>query len=593
MSTPLAARHRLAVAVLTAVPAAAYVTYGLVQYATFRVGTFDLVIFDQAVRSYAHLHLGVSPVKGVQDGFGPAFSVLGDHWSPVIAVLAPLYWIYDGPQDLLVAQGVLFALAVPPLWSFTRRICAASISGAPAVSGSGAPAPGAPAPALRPLALRPSPAPALPPPGVPAGPPPGIGGPVVAAYLVAAAYALSWPIAAAVATGFHEVAFVPVLTAIFFERLAAGRIRTAVAAALALLLVKEDMGLLVAGFGLFLLAARGPRFSRWAPGHPLAGRHRVTLGAGLVAGGIAAMLLATYVLRPVFGGRAGYYWAYWSLGGNARLAAEHALRDPLMAARLALTPSVKLTTMLWLAGVLLLLPLLSPITLAALPLLAERMLASSQPNWWGTTFQYNAFVEMVLVCAAADGAARIAGWAARSRRTAVRRGRPGRAGTGRGAAAGEPARWQVVVTALVCATAMAVLPRFALASLASPGFYDRDRQMQAEAAADATVPRGVTVDAAQMLGPQLSGRDTVLLWGPAATSAAWIVAQADYTYPFRSLPGQRAQIGDLERRGYQVAFRRDGYLVLHRPPGRPGHKPGAGPPGPDARALAWGACRPL
>ena len=114
---------------------------------------------------------------------------------------------------------------------------------------------------------------------------------------------------------------------------------------------------------------------------------------------------------------------------------------------------------------------------------------------------------------------------------------------------------------------MAVLPRFALASLATPGFYSRDRQMQAEAAADAAVPRGVTVDAAQMLGPQLSGRDTVLLWGPGATSAAWIVAQAHYTYPFRSLPGQRAQIGDLERRGYQVAFRRDGYLVLHRPPG--------------------------
>ena len=432
MITPRAARHRLAVAVLTAVPAAAYITYGLVQYATFRVGTFDLVIFDQAARSYAHLHLGVSPVKGVQDGFGPAFSVLGDHWSPVIAVLAPLYWIYDGPQDLLVAQGVLFALAVPSLWSFTRRICAAPVSaapvpGAPAGSGSGGPAvPG-------------SGGPAVPGSGGPAVP--GSRGPAVAAYLVAAAYALSWPIAAAVATGFHEVAFVPVLTAVFFERLAAGRIRTALAAALALLLVKEDTGLLVAGFGLFLLAARGSRFSRWAPDHPLAGRHRITLGAGLVVGGIAAMLVATYVLRPAFGGRAGYYWAYWSLGGNARLAAEHALRDPLMAARLAITPSVKLTTMMWLAGVVLFLPLLSPITLAALPLLAERMLASSQPNWWGTTFQYNAFVEMVLVCAAADGAARIAGWAARSRRTAEGRGRPARGGALAGC--GEPAagRW--------------------------------------------------------------------------------------------------------------------------------------------------------
>ena len=520
MSRPRAARHRLAVAVLTAAAAAAYTTYGLVQYATFRVGTFDLVIFDQAVRSYAHFRPGISPVKGVQDGFGPAFSVLGDHWSPAIVLLAPLYWLYDGPQNLIVAQGVLFALAVPPLWAFTRRVCA-------------------------------SPA---------------------AAYLAAGAYAVSWPVAEAVAAGFHEVAFVPVLTAVFLERLAAGRIGTALGAAFALLFVKEDMGLLVAGFGLFLLAARGARFACWAPGHPLARRrYRIILGGCLITGGIAAMLLATYVLRPAFGGRAGYYWAYWSLGGNARLAAGHLLRDPLAAARLAVTPPVKLTTMAWLAGVLLFLPLLSPLTLAALPLLAERMLASSQPNWWGTAYQYNAFVEMVLVCAAVDGAARIA-WAARARArhtVAPAQARepsiPSGPSTPRGPA--RACRWAVIVTGLACAAALATVPRFALASLATPGFYGRDSQMRAEAAADATVPAGVTVDAAQMLGPQLSGRDTVLLWGPSAASAAWIVAQTHYTYPFPSLSGQRAQLGDLERRGYQVAFRRGGYLVLHRPSG--------------------------
>ena len=552
MSRPRAARHRLAVAAAAAAAAAAYITYGLVQYATFRVGTFDLVIFDQAVRSYAHFHPGIAPVKGVQDGFGPAFSVLGDHWSPVIALLAPLYWLHDGPQDLIVAQGVLLALAVPPLWAFTRRVC-----GSPA-----------------------------------------------AAYLAVVAYAVSWPVAEAVAAGFHEVAFVPVLTAVFLERLAAGRIRTALAAAFALLFVKEDMGLLVAGFGLFLLAARGARFARWAPGHPLARRgRRILLAGGLVIGGIAATALATYVLRPAFGGRAGYYWAYWSLGGNARLAAGHVLRDPLAAARLAITPEVKATTMAWLAGVLLFLPLLSPITLAALPLLAERMLASSQPNWWGTTYQYNAFIEMVLVCAAVDGAARIAGWAARARaRRAMVTAAVGEPGTPSGPSSpnsrdapsspsspdaprspvspgsisrlggpdglGEaawPGRWAAIITGLACAAALAVVPRFALASLATPGFYGRDGQMRAAAAADAEVPPGVTVDAAQMLGPQLSGRDTVLLWGPSATSAAWIVAQTRYTYPFLSLPSQRARIGDLERRGYQVDFRRGGYLVLHRP----------------------------
>jgi len=91
---------------------------------------------------------------------------------------------------------------------------------------------------------------------------------------------------------------VPVATAVFAERLAAGRIRAALAAAAALLLVKEDMGLLVMGFGLFLLAARGDRFARWAPGHPLAARrNRIAVGAGLALGGAAATLLATFVLR--------------------------------------------------------------------------------------------------------------------------------------------------------------------------------------------------------------------------------------------------------------------------------------------------------
>lgn len=45
--------------------------------------SFDLGIFEQAVRSYAEGHLPVSEVKG------PDFPVLGDHFSPVLALIAP------------------------------------------------------------------------------------------------------------------------------------------------------------------------------------------------------------------------------------------------------------------------------------------------------------------------------------------------------------------------------------------------------------------------------------------------------------------------------------------------------------------------
>src|SRR5262249_59069871 len=111
----------VAVWLLTALTAVGYSVFALARYHTFQTGSYDLVIFDQAVRSYAHFRPGISIIKGLHNGFGPHFSVLGDHWSPILAVLAPLYWLFDGPQTLLVAQAVLFALAIPPIWVFTRR----------------------------------------------------------------------------------------------------------------------------------------------------------------------------------------------------------------------------------------------------------------------------------------------------------------------------------------------------------------------------------------------------------------------------------------------------------------------------------------
>lgn len=42
--------------------------------------------------------------------------VLGDHFSPIDAVLAPLYWIYNSPIDLRIAQ----AVAMVPYFSFGR-----------------------------------------------------------------------------------------------------------------------------------------------------------------------------------------------------------------------------------------------------------------------------------------------------------------------------------------------------------------------------------------------------------------------------------------------------------------------------------------
>ncbi|HEY6499266.1 MAG TPA: DUF2079 domain-containing protein [Streptosporangiaceae bacterium] len=480
--------HWRGVTVLTAVAAVINVADALIRFRRFLSTTFDLVIFDQGVRGYAHFSAPVSIARGVADGGTAHFVLLSDHWSPILAVLAPLYWLHDGPATLLVAQGVLFALAIPPLWVFTAR------------------------------ELGPR-----------------------AAYCVAAAYALSLPIMAAVTFDFHEVAFVPVLTAVMAERFQAGRRWPGIAAAVALLLVKEDMGLLVAGFGVYLLLTR----RRWT-------------GLGLVIGGLLATWLASHVLIPAFGGSATFYWAYGQFGPGVGSAAGNIVTHPLHALHVLVTPGVKVRTMVGLLVPLGFLALASPLVLAAVPLLAERMLASGYPLWWQAKFQYDAFIVMILFLAAVDGAARL-------QRRWRREGwhLPDAGFRGHRVRDWPPA---TVWAAVVLIAALAYLPFSPFGQLLHPKYYMVNPRMAAADAAVAHVPSGAEVEAANNIGPHLSGRDTVLLLDGTPRWAPWVVADTTgLDFPFCT-PRQQAQdVAYLKAHGYQQVFADDGYVVLHRP----------------------------
>jgi uncharacterized membrane protein len=555
-----------AVWVLTALVAAGYNVFALGQYYTFRTSADDLLIFDEAVRSYAHFHLGRSLFFGFHENFGPNFSLLGDHWSPVLIALVPLYWLFNSPITLLVVQAVLFALAIPPLWVFTRRAFGGDRKA------------------------------------------------TVAAYLVSVAYAVSWPLASALAFQFHEVAFAPVLMAVTLERIQAGRLRTALIAIVGLLLVKEDMGLFVAGIGAFLLVSR-----------TRVDRQRLVAMA-FIAGGVFYTWLATDVLIPAFGGKPNWYWSYSALGNNVPQAAWHVVTHPFGSLEMMFTPDVKFQTMLWLFGAFCFLPLLSPISLATIPLLAERMLANTAPNWWETSFHYNAYLVVVLVCAAVDGAARLDRWVAWARqRLAARNATAATAATA--APASKPASLATADTAtpdgsappdqatagtvaatasdapeqapagrkprlawarrlvtplpdgggavaLFCAAALCLVglylvPKFAYEPALHPSFYHRTANMKAAAAADATVPSGVDVEAVPFLGSQLSPRDTVALWdgdgGTPAMWAPWVVANIrQKQFSWHTVAEQKQRVAFLEQHGYQVVFKRKGYVVLHR-----------------------------
>ena len=482
------------VAALTAATASVYTVFEIEQQRHFQTAGYDLGIFDQAIRGYAHLHAPISLMKGVHNGFGTHFSELGDHFSPIIAAVAPVYRVFPSAVTLLVVQGLLFAASLPSIWLFSRR---------------------------------------------------ALGRP--AAYLITAAYALAWGLQAAMAADFHEIAFAVPLLAIAIERLDAGRLRAAVTAALLLLLVKEDFGLVVALFGLIV----GLRTRRWR------------LAGILAFVGIATTVLADRFLIPAFGGKAGYYWDYYAALGSGPLdAAWHVLRHPLWTLHLMVTPQAKLRLLTWLFAPLGFMPLGSSFVLLTLPLLAERLL-SDNPNHWTLTHQYTAPLVPILTLAAVDTVAKIRRALEPQRSTAARtsisrlRGHAGRLAWTVG-----PAYAMGIL--VVAVWAVGRMPFDQLTKSGVTQSWHTTSYDQARQAAVDVVPNGARVEASNDLAPHLVDRAQVMLLDATPHDAPWVVFDTG-NIEFPMTPqAQDTRSSWLLSHGYQQVFSRDSIVVYHR-----------------------------
>ncbi|MER6157197.1 DUF2079 domain-containing protein [Streptomyces sp. NPDC001868] len=217
--------------VLAVVLFVAYAAVSVGRYLRMGTRSYDLGIYEQAIRAYAHFQAPIVELKG------PGYSVLGDHFSPVIMLLAPFYRVFPSPVTLLVIQAALFALsAVPVTRAATRALGRA-----------------------RGLAL-----------GV--------------------AYGLSWGLQNAVDFDFHEICFAVPLIAFSLEALLRRRWRAALLWGLPLVLVKEDQGLTLAMIAV-VVALRARRHGA-SPVVPYA--------LGVAAFGAVATLLTFTMIIPAF-----------------------------------------------------------------------------------------------------------------------------------------------------------------------------------------------------------------------------------------------------------------------------------------------------
>jgi uncharacterized membrane protein len=193
---------------------AAYLPISVFRYLRLDPTSWDLGIFTEYVKQYAHLHAPIVDVRA------PGYNLLGDHFHPIVALIAPFFRVFPTPVTLLVAQALLAAVSVIPV----------SRAGADLL-GTGA------------------------------------------GRAIGAAYGFSWGLQQMVNYDFHEIAFAVPLLACSLSALVRGRMRAAVWWALPLVFVKEDQGFTIAAIGIlmavvyreritgFLLAAWGLAWS--------------------------------------------------------------------------------------------------------------------------------------------------------------------------------------------------------------------------------------------------------------------------------------------------------------------------------------------
>lgn len=158
---------------------------------------WDLGFFDQLIWQASRGRVNfVSTIGNI--------NILGDHFQPVLYLLAPLYWIWDDVRVLLVAQAFLVASAGIPLYLLAKKKLGHGF----------------------------------------------IGLAVVAAYLLFPGTQFT------ITNEFHQSAFTPLFLSLGLYWIETGRERKGLAALLGLLLIKEELALLVAALGLMYLLIR-------------------------------------------------------------------------------------------------------------------------------------------------------------------------------------------------------------------------------------------------------------------------------------------------------------------------------------------------
>jgi uncharacterized membrane protein len=431
-----------------------YAAISLSRYLQLAPGSWDLGIFTEYVRQLAHLRAPVVNIRGT------GFNLLGDHFQPIVGLIAPLFLVFPSAVTLLMVQALLTAVSVIPV----SRAAAARL-------GTGA------------------------------------------GRMIGAAYGLSWGLQQMIDFDFHEIAFAVPLLACSLSALLRGKVRAAALWALPLVFVKEDQGFTVAALGVVIVVTsltRARQAGRARGGQAVGRQDRGALGWGalLIVWGLGWSLLAIAVIIPHFNPL--HQYPYWTDGGVLSPGGAP-LSPSSVLAQLGHSYVPKLRTTLLILVPVAFLALGSPLALVALPSLALRFV-STNTAYWGSGYHYNATVMTIVFIAAVDTLARIRTYRALPAVAGTQPAQPRRASWPDLAATR-------VLPGLMLVIAVALAGQFPLRNLWYPQTYQISQQVHGEDAAMARVPAGTTVEATLTMLAPLAARDDTYWIGNAGNPA--------------------------------------------------------------------------
>lgn len=453
-------------AAIGALAAAGLAAASIRRHDSFGSNAFDLGIVDQTIWGYSNLEPTLdNTVLGTPN-------LLGDHFEPIVAILAPLYWIWPDVRMLLVAQAVLLALASLPIFLWARQVLGQ-----------------------------------------------------IEALAFQVAFLAFWGVLAGNIYDFHELALAAPVVSLALYAMLTGRTKLLLAACLLALLAKENLALTIVAIGAYLALVD----RRWK------------LGLALAGVATAAFVALLKVVIPAVTGRAYAHWLYPALGSGPERALVHVLTRPLDTLQLFVTPRSKMTALFNLLAPWLLLPLVSPLLIVAIPTLAERFLAS-KPAYWSQGFHYNLVLAPVLAFAAVDTTRRLSRYAS------------GRA--------------HDLLAPAIAVTVLLVGLYFSFGRLKP--LDELGRYTSASHAAEirlclATIPPSASVAATSALVPHLTHRREVYLLDrrPRPMTDYLAVDTYTWTFPLR-LPDIRRLLERALDEGYGVVCTKGGTAVLER-----------------------------